>query len=86
MQLIETINLIFKRRKLKLGLTTYDILSTGENCGIVQFIPESYSIDYIKKKIRSNTKNLQDENSTVDLKSFYKLNFTGSNRNKVTYK
>lgn len=48
MQLIETINLIFKRRKLKLSLTTYDILSTGENCGIVQFIPESYSIDYIK--------------------------------------
>jgi len=82
MQLIETINLIFKRRKLKLSLTTYDILSTGENCGIVEFIPESYSIDYIKKKIR----HFYDEQEIVDLKQFYKLNFTGSNRDKVTYK
>ena len=52
MQLIETMHLIFKRRKLKLKLTPYEILSTGENCGIVEFIPDSFSIDYIKKKMR----------------------------------
>ena len=51
MQLIETIDLIFKRKKLKLKLTPYEILSTGPNCGIVEFIPDAFSIDYIKKKM-----------------------------------
>jgi phosphatidylinositol kinase/protein kinase (PI-3 family) len=51
MQLIETIDLIFKRRKLKLKLQPYEILSTGPNCGIVEFIPDAFSIDYIKKKM-----------------------------------
>ena len=51
MQLIQTMDLIFKRRKLKLKLTPYEILSTGQNCGIVEFIPDSYSIDFIKKKL-----------------------------------
>jgi phosphatidylinositol 4-kinase len=44
-------DLIFKRRQLKLMLTPYEILSTGENCGIVEFIPDSLSIDYLKKKM-----------------------------------
>ena len=52
MQLIERMDLIFKKRKLNLLLTPYEILSTGENCGIVEFIPDSFSIDYIKKKIQ----------------------------------
>ena len=52
MQLIETMDLIFKKYKLKLLLTTYEILSTGENCGIVEFIANSFSIDYIKKKMQ----------------------------------
>ena len=69
MQLIETINLIFKRRKLKLKLTTYEILSTGENCGIVEFIPESLSIDYIKKKMQNVL------GREADLLEFYKANF-----------
>ena len=51
MQLIETIDLIFKKRNLKLKLTTYEILSTGENCGIVEFITDAMSIDYIKKSL-----------------------------------
>lgn len=51
MQLIETMDHIFRQRKLKLKLTPYEIVSTGENCGIVEFIPNSFSIDYIKKKL-----------------------------------
>jgi hypothetical protein len=42
-------DLIFQKRKLSLKLTTYEILSTGSNCGIVEFIPDAFSIDYIKK-------------------------------------
>ena len=52
MQLIETIDLIFKKRKLKLKLTPYEILSTGQDCGIVEFISDAFSIDYIKRKMQ----------------------------------
>lgn len=68
MQLIETIDLIFKKRKLKLKLTTYEILSTGKNCGIVEFISDSFSIDYIKKK-------LAETGRTLDLYDFYRIKF-----------
>lgn len=69
MQLIETIDLIFKKRKLNLKLTTYEILSTGENCGLVEFIPDAFSIDYIKKCLSKIT------GKEMDLLDFYKLRF-----------
>ena len=69
MQLIETMDLIFRRRKLKLKLTPYEILSTGENCGIVEFIADSFSIDYIKKKMQ------QVSGREVDLYMFYRKRF-----------
>ena len=65
MQLIETIDLIFKKRKLKLKLTPYEILSTGPNVGIVEFIPDAFSIDYIKKQLEPE----------MDLGDFYRLRF-----------
>jgi len=79
MQLIETIDLIFKKRKLKLKLRPYEILSTGPNCGIVEFIPDAFSIDYIKKKMQSET-----GNSELDLVDFYKMRF--GEPNTKTYK
>lgn len=69
MQLIETIDLIFKNKKLRLKLTPYEILSTGPNCGIVEFIPDAFSIDYIKKKM------IEATGRDMDLVDFYKLKF-----------
>ena len=69
MQLIETIDLIFKKRKLKLKLTPYEILSTGQNCGIVEFISDSFSIDYIKKKMQETL------GQELDLVDFYRMRF-----------
>ena len=60
---------IFKKSGLKLKLTTYEILSTGENCGLVEFIKDSMSIDYIKKKMTEVC------GRQMDLLQFYKLNF-----------
>jgi phosphatidylinositol 4-kinase len=77
MQLIETIDLIFKNKKLKLKLTPYEILSTGPNCGIVEFIPDAYSIDYIKKKMIETT------GRDMDLVDFYKLKFGSQQKNAV---
>ena len=69
MQLIETIDLIFKKRHLRLKLTPYEILSTGPDCGIVEFIPDAYSIDYIKKRIAEKT------GRDMDLVDFYRIRF-----------
>jgi phosphatidylinositol kinase/protein kinase (PI-3 family) len=69
MQLIETADLIFQKRKLKLKLTTYEILSTGSNCGIVEFIPDAFSIDYIKKQMSETT------GRDMDLVDFYRIKF-----------
>ena len=69
MQLIETIDLIFKKRKLKLKLTPYEILSTGRGCGIVEFISDALSIGYIKEKLKESTKR------NCDLEDFYRIRF-----------
>lgn len=69
MQLLETIDLIFKKRKLKLKLTTYEILSTGQNCGIVEFISDAFSIDYIKKKMQETM------GQEMYLDDFYRMKF-----------
>lgn len=69
MQLIEMIDLIFKKRHLKLKLTLYDILSTDQNCGIVEFIPDAFSIDMIKKRMVEKT------GRDMDLVDFYRIRF-----------
>lgn len=38
--------------KLKLWLKPYEILSTGPGCGIIEFIDDALSIDYIKWKLK----------------------------------
>lgn len=55
--MITFIDQIFKSNKYhstantsKLWLKPYEILSTGPGCGIIEFIPDAFSIDYIKKK------------------------------------
>lgn len=50
MQMIEQIDQIFKRKKLPLWLYMYEIIATGPDCGIMEFIKNSMSIDAIKKK------------------------------------
>lgn len=50
MQLIEQIDQIFKWKKLHLWLYTYEIIATGPDCGILEFIKDSMSLDAIKKK------------------------------------
>ena len=69
MQLLETIDLIFKKRKLKLKLQTYEILSTGENCGLVEFIKDSMSIDGIKRMLKESS------GREMTLYDFYQVRF-----------
>jgi len=51
MQLINQVNQIFKLHNLKLWLKVYEIVATGEGCGLVEMILDAMSIDAIKQKL-----------------------------------
>ena len=50
MQLIEYYQRLFREAGLPLWLHTYTILSTSKSTGLIQLIPDAYSIDSIKKR------------------------------------
>ena len=49
MQLISEIQQIFKIKKLPLWLKTYEILATGPNCGVIDYITDAMSLDEIHR-------------------------------------
>jgi phosphatidylinositol kinase/protein kinase (PI-3 family) len=59
MQLISTFDQIFKSKKLDLWLNPYEILGTGQRCGLIELADDALSIDSIKKKMGRNS-NLLD--------------------------
>lgn len=50
MQLISQIDQIFKKKKLNIWLKAYEILATGKDCGLIEFLSDATSIDAFKKK------------------------------------
>ena len=69
MQLIDAMDQIFKKSKLKLKLSPYEIQSTGLNCGIIEFISDVMSIDGLKSKFHKIT------GRDLSLAEFYKEHF-----------
>lgn len=55
MQLISFFLQTFKEKNLKLWLYAYDILATGQDCGILECVPDAISIDGLKKAIQRKT-------------------------------
>ena len=49
-QLISEFNQIFHLENVEMWLKPYEILSTGHNVGIIESVPNSISIDYLKRK------------------------------------
>ena len=64
-QLINEFLQIFKIEKVKCYLKPYEIIATGKNAGIIEVIPNSISIDQLKRKTNS-----------MSLKDFY-INYFG---------
>ena len=60
MQLIKMMNDIFKKGGIPIQLRTYEIIITSRNSGLIEFIPDSISIDGLKKK------------TGTDLNTFYR--------------
>ena len=73
MQLINQINQIWKLYDLPLWAKVYEILATGEGCGLVEVIPDALSIDGIKQKMPRTQNTLKD---------FFIMNF-GHERGKL---
>jgi hypothetical protein len=49
-------------------LRPYEILATSPGCGIIEFLPDTLSIDYIRRK-------MIERGSTGSLLEFYSANF-----------
>ena len=60
MQLIKIMSDIFEKAKIPLQLRTYEIVITSRTSGLIEFIPDSISIDGLKKK------------TNTDLNTFYR--------------
>ena len=56
MQLISQFDQIFKLKKIDLWLKPYEILGTGQRCGIIELAEDALSIDSIKKKMGKNSR------------------------------
>jgi phosphatidylinositol 4-kinase len=53
MQLIKRIDYIFKKAEIPLKLRPYEILITSPSSGLIEFLPNTSSIDSIKKNLPS---------------------------------
>ena len=69
MQLISLMNQIFKRKNLKLWLKPYEILATAQDCGVIEFITDGLSIDYIRRTMS------RKYNRNCDLYDYFRKNF-----------
>ena len=70
MQLIKFFYKIFKEEKLPLYIRTYEILITSSSSGLLEFLENTSSIDGIKKKMATSSKNL-----CIFYKKYFKDNY-----------
>ena len=74
-QLIRKFDMIFKKAEINLKLFPYEILVTSKNSGLIEFLPNTISIDSLKKKIPI------DWNLNTFYRSFYSNNFEEAQKN-----
>ena len=60
MQLIKKFDEIFKKENLPLQLYPYEIVITSSSSGIIEYLPDTISIDALKKKLLDKKINLND--------------------------
>ena len=74
-QLINEFYQIFKLEKTGCWLNTYEIISTGNDAGLVEMVNDSVSLDQLKQKIQQ-----------ASLHDFYLYNFGNGDVNSLNYK
>lgn len=76
MQLIKMFQKIFDQSKIPLKLRPYDIIITSSSSGMIEYIPNTVSIDIIKKKILTTIMDLN-----VFFRNFFCNNFEEAQKN-----
>jgi hypothetical protein len=71
-QLINEFNQIFKLEKVECWVNTYEILATGNNCGIIEVVPNAISLDQLIRKFKNYS----------GLNNFYQTYFGPTNSDK----
>ena len=74
-QLINEFNQIFKIEKVNCWLNTYEIISTGNDAGLVEMVNDSLSLDQLKQKLNN-----------ISLKDFYIHHWGRGNIQSQAYK
>ena len=75
MQLISLMDQIFRRKNLKLWLKPYEIVATSHDTGLVEFVQDGLSVDYIRRMMSAKL------NRQCDLGDYFRKNFGYPNRN-----
>ena len=75
MQVIRRCNEIFIAADIPLRLHPYEILITSQNSGLIEFIPNTISIDSLKKNIN------QEWNLNIFFRKFYGVFFEEAQKN-----
>ena len=65
MQILKIFDKIFKQNEIPLKIRTYDIIITSLNSGLIEYIPNTISIDALKKKIGNK----------IDFNTFFRIFF-----------
>ena len=74
-QLIRKFDMIFKKAEINLKLYPYEILVTSRKSGLIEYLPNTISIDSLKKQIPN------DWNLNTFYRSFYSNNFEEAQKN-----
>lgn len=70
MQFISNIAQIFRRKKLNLWLFPYEIVATGNGCGLIEFVKDGLSLDYIGRMM-----NERFPDQDCDLYDYFRINY-----------
>ena len=76
MQLIKCFHDVFTQANIPLKLRPYEILITSSTSGLIEFIPNSISIDSLKKKMPGH-------NLNTFYRTYFKKNFEDAQKNFV---
>lgn len=69
MQLIDLMDQIFKKASLDLWLHPYEIIATGHDCGVIEFIKDGQQLSDIHKVMRTRY------NQDASLSDYFRKNF-----------
>jgi len=78
MQLIEYCQKVFQVEGLDIFLRPYQIVSTGRDCGLVEFIENAQSLDKIKKTFRPFVGGRAGGSGDLSLREFFEFSFGAS--------